>query len=149
MDERLFTLIMCHLATVGGSVRLLIDSGVSLPTSAAEWMSEPDARTETLKYGYQFKKHHFGCSLQCPDSGREAVVHFGPRGETFGFALEHILAFARELSPSNYHFTGEAEICSAFARARDIGRISDLGNGLFCLMDSEGNVVCHDTDEKG
>ena len=63
MDERLFTLIMCYLATVGGSVRLLIDSGISLPTSVAEWMSDPDARTGTLKYGGHFRKHDFGCSI--------------------------------------------------------------------------------------
>lgn len=148
MDERLFTLIMCHLATVGGSVRLLIDSGISLPTSVGEWISDPDARTGTLKYGCHFRKYDFGCSIHCPASGRDAVIQFGPRGETFGFTREHILSFARELSPSSYHFKDEDEIGRAFTRAREIGRIADVGNGLYCLMDYEGNVVCHDTEEK-
>ena len=131
MDERLFTLIMCHLATVGGSVRLLIDSGISLPTSVAEWMSDPDARTGTLKYGCHFRKHDFGCSIHCPDSVREAVIQFGPRGETFGFTREHILALVQALAPKplNVVISWPADFTMADLAAWGVRRVS-VGGGL-------------------
>lgn len=134
MDDRLNIMIMCYLATIGGALRLMVESGIRLPDNEAEWMAmAPQSRT--LNHGFQYQKNGFGCLVEAagPDADTISVM-FGPGGETCGFTFESLMAFAGNKLDDYYHFNGADEAMHTFQAAIESGALQHLGNGLYCMI---------------
>ena len=112
MDQRLARLIPDHRSSVSRAVDLIQRSGIPLPATADDWLSNRIPQFGELVGGVPYFKHGYGCSVRLP----EEAINFdlGENGEVNGSDLWRMVDFAGSRL-SEYGFTSGDEANSCFA----------------------------------
>ncbi len=114
MNIALVDLVSDYLAAVSTAVRLMHESGLPLPATNTAWAINGIPQSGTLHGGVRYYKHGYGCAVHL--RGGVVDFDFGANGETTGFDLWRLSAFASERLPQ-YGFKGEDALKSAFEQA--------------------------------
>ena len=128
MDTALFKLLADYHDAVRHALMLMVQSGITLPGSANEWVASAIPEHGVLQGGVAYFKHGFGCCVKLPSGSVD--FDFGEHGQTNGVRPNTLLHFAGS-KLHGYGFLDEADFMASFDRAVAQGQLRYSGYSLY------------------
>lgn len=124
MNPNLDKLIAAYQSRVLRAAALLRQSGIPMPETTMQWVTNGISRRGQLEGGIDYLKHGYGCTVNLADGVID--FDFGPNGELDGFDAGRLTEFAGYDLPQ-YGFADAAALQLGLKAAQTAGSLLTLG----------------------
>ncbi|WP_147292965.1 DUF6896 domain-containing protein [Dyella psychrodurans] len=138
MDSRLLNLVREYQFAAKAAIDLMVQSGISLPSSNRAWSMNDVPNIGVLARGIRYRKHGYGCEVFLPDIAID--FDFGDHGEYDGFDLWRIRIFAGERLTQFGISSGE-ELDGLFKEAVRTGALVQSNGTLYYLRHRPFGII--------